>query len=289
MKCICCESEQIISQTISFKEYYECSYCGFMFTEKNTNNNTRSTLVNHYQAIDPHERVAASKLSFFKSTLDHLKAESKNENKSILDVGCGFGYFIEFASRDGWNTFGVEISDIAVKEAKKKVGEKNIFHGFLRDANYPDGFFDAITAWDVLFIVDDPLQEVKECYRILKSGGKIGIRARNVIFQRLIYSLYQPIKNLASRFGVRNPYVFHRYCFTSKSMYSLLSRAGFKHIKISNSPLTKGDPYSHAKMSLLTILTKALIELSARVIFSLTRGRYIVGPSLLVWAEKPRP
>ena len=157
------------------------------------------------------------------------------------------------------------------------------------DANYPDCSFDAITAWDVLFIVDDPLKELKESYRILKHGGQIGIRVRNVIFQQLIYSLYLPIQNLASRFGVRNPYVFHRYCFTSKSMYSLLSRSGFRHIKISNSPLTKGDPYSHAKMSRLTIFTKALIELSARVIFSLTRGRYIVGPSLLVWAEKPKP
>ena len=91
-----------------------------MFISKNTNNNTRSTLVNHYQTIDPHEMVGASKLSFFRSTLDHITANLNNENRSILDVGCGFGYFIEFASRDGWDTFGVEISDAAAKETQKR-------------------------------------------------------------------------------------------------------------------------------------------------------------------------
>lgn len=287
MNCICCDSNQIIPQPISSEEYFKCLFCGLTFSLNRTDNNFRTRVASYYQNVDPHERVASSKQSFFKSSLEYLASEIKGKQKSILDVGCGHGYFLELALRNGWNTFGVEIVDEAVRDARKRLGESKIFHGSFKDALYPDEFFDAVTAWDVLFIVDNPFLELKECHRILKQGGKIGIRVRNVSFQKLVYRLYLPLKRIASRLGVRNPYVFHPYCFTRKSLYFLLHRTGFRHIKILNSPLTKGDPYSHAKMRRLTSSTKALVELSARVISALTRGRCIVGPSLIVWAEKP--
>jgi SAM-dependent methyltransferase len=286
MKCICCESRRIISTIIGSEEYYKCSFCGLVFISREARNNRKNIVFEHYRNIDPHERVAASKQLFYKSTLDYLSTQVKNEKRSILDVGCGFGYFLEFASRNGWIVSGVEIVDHAVENARKTVGDENIFHGSLRDANYPDGYFDAITLWDVLVMVDRPFEEVKECYRILKQGGKIGIRVRNVLFQKTIFQLYSPFSNVASRFNIKNPYVFHRHNFSPKSLRLLLQRAGFRPILITNSPLTEGDPYSHTRIDKLTSFLKFWIDIFARVLFQMSRGRLVTGPSLLVWAEK---
>jgi len=286
MECICCKSNQIIHRPLGLLKYYNCRFCGFLFTPERTNNNFKSILSSHYRDIDPHERVAASKQWFFNSTLGYLSSQVKNRNKSILDVGCGFGYFLESASTKGWETHGVEIADAAVQGARKRVRGAHIFHGSLKDAYYSDESFDAITLWDVLVMVDSPFEELKECYRILKRRGKIGIRVRNVLFQKMTYKIYFPFRNIASWLNVRKPYVFHRYNFHVKSLRLLLERAGFSSIQITNSPLTEGDPYSHTRIDKLTSVVKFLVDAAAGTMFQISRGRLITGPSLLVWAEK---
>lgn len=159
--------------------------------------------------------MAASKQSFSRSTLDYLSSQIATKKRAILDVGCGFGYFLEMALRNDWNAFGVKIADTAVLGTRKRVGEKNIFHGSLREAGYADNTFDTLTIWDVLVMVENPFEELRECYRIMKEKGKIGIRVRNVTFQRMVYRLYSLFSNLGLRLNIKKPYVFHRYNFTA--------------------------------------------------------------------------
>ena len=286
MKCICCKSNQIIHCKVGLTKYYNCRFCGFMFTPERAENNLRGILSSHYRDIDPHERVAASKQSFFNSTLGYLSSQVKSKHRSLLDVGCGFGYFLESACERGWQTYGVEISGAAVRGARGRVREANIFYGSLRDARYSDEYFDAITLWDVLAIVDSPLEELQECHRILKHRGRIGIRVRNVFFHKLAYKIYFPLRKVASRLKIKKPYVFYQYNFGAKSLILLLRRAGFRPILITNSPLTEGDPYSHTRIDRFTSFLKFWIDIFAKVLFQMSRGRLISGPSLLVWAEK---
>jgi len=286
MKCICCQSNQLIFESIESKKYHKCNFCGFMFSSDITDKNVRDTVLSYYQNHDPHEKIATAKQTFFKSALNYLTSEIKTHKKSILDVGCGFGYFLELASRDDWSVFGIEIVDTAAQSAKKRVGDKNIFHGSLKDAQYPDECFDAITLWDVLVMVDSPFEDLQECYRMLKRRGKIGIRVRNVLFQKMTYTIYFPFRTVASWLNIKRPYVFHRYNFRAKSLHLLLERAGFRRIQITNSPLTEGDPYSHTRIDKLTSVLKFLADSAAGTMFQLSRGRLITGPSLLVWAEK---
>jgi 2-polyprenyl-3-methyl-5-hydroxy-6-metoxy-1,4-benzoquinol methylase len=271
---------------MGWREYYRCLYCDLIFTPEKAGNNSRNVVLSHYQNFDPHERVAASKQSFFSSSLSYLSSQVKTKNRSILDIGCGFGYFLESASTKGWKTYGVEIADDAVQSARKRVRGADIFHGSLKDTYYSDESFDAITLWDVLVMVDSPFEELRICHRILKQRGIIGIRVRNVFFQKLIYRVYFPFRNVASWLKIKKPYVFHRYNFGAKSLRLLLHRTGFRPILITNSPLTEGDPYSHTGIDKLTSVLKFSADVFARVLFQISRGRMITGPSLLVWAEK---
>jgi SAM-dependent methyltransferase len=206
MRCICCLSDKIVFRPIGTLEFLRCRNCGFVFKSKEKIQDPQKQIQNHYQYQDPHQRVAESKRSFFNFALSYLSKHG-NENKNILDIGCGYGYFLKMAANRGWMVKGVEITPDAARRSRELVGEKNIFHGLIYEANFPVNFFDAVTLWDILVFVDDPFEDLKECYRIMKSKAIIGIRVRNVFFQKMVYQIYSPIKNLARRLGIKNPFL----------------------------------------------------------------------------------
>jgi 2-polyprenyl-3-methyl-5-hydroxy-6-metoxy-1,4-benzoquinol methylase len=272
---------------MGLKAYTACNECGFLFTVNEFKSNTQSSILQHYQKEDPHRAVAYSKKNFFDLTFEYLSSKINEKEKIILDVGCGHGYFIEYTSKKGWKSLGVEVLQDAVKAAREKIGKENIFEGKLKEVNFYDNSFNAITLWDVLAIVDDPYDELKECFRIMKNGATIGIRTRNVFFQKLLYRLYTPFKKFLSYLSFQEPFVFNRFCFSSKAIHILLLRLGFTNIQIFNSPMTSGDPYSHSGIHFPIKIIKALIKLISNIVFYISRGRWIIGPSLLIWAEKP--
>ncbi|MGB5745830.1 MAG: class I SAM-dependent methyltransferase [Desulfobacterales bacterium] len=251
----------------------------------NTKNHKKS-IISHYQKNDPHASVAFAKKGFFYSVLDHLVTHSGKGSKKILDVGCGYGYFLKLALESGLEPNGVELSENAAAAAKLAFGPDKIFHGELRAAVFADDYFDAITLWDVLVMMENPHKELEECHRILKTGGIIGIRVRNVIFQKLSYYIQRPFQKIYQNLGIKNPTVFHPFCFAPRSIELLLRKLGFTNIQIVNSPLTFGDPYGYCGLHFPIQLVKTLIQLISLFIFSISRGRWIMGPSLLVWAEK---
>jgi 2-polyprenyl-3-methyl-5-hydroxy-6-metoxy-1,4-benzoquinol methylase len=184
-------SEKIELNLTGLKQYVTCKKCGFFFLANNGKRNTQKIILQHYLEEDPHRAVALAKKTFFNSALEYLSANIAKDEKTILDVGCGYGYFLEYASKKGWKSSGVEIVKEAAESTKDKIGTENVFTGKLKEAKFCSNSFDAITLWDVLAIVDDPYDELKECYRLLKKGGKIGLRTRNVHFQKFAYLSYK--------------------------------------------------------------------------------------------------
>ncbi|MEJ2618447.1 MAG: methyltransferase domain-containing protein [Ignavibacteriaceae bacterium] len=285
MECKCCKSDNLKSKYISGNKYFQCSDCNLLFSDIHSGNPTTEKIKKHYKIIDPYEQVALSKKRFFIKALD--KIDLKKEDRRILDIGCGYGYFLELANKKGWKVSGIEIIDGAIGVLKEKFIDSNTFYSSLEEANFSSNHFDAITLWDVLVLIDDPEKVLKECFRILKQNGKIGIRVRNVFFQKFAYYIFSHLQILVTKFGIKNPSVFHKYCFSSISINKLLSRSKYKNIKISNSPLTSGDPYGHSTVHFTVKLLKILIYIISNLVYFLTKKKLIIGPSLLIWAEKP--
>ena len=286
MKCSCCESPKIHSFLINRNSFHRCDCCGFICKQKYGEQQSKRDLVEHYDTVDPHENVADAKRDFFYRALEKLQILG-TQKKCLLDVGCGNGYFLEMATRKGWEVTGVEISENAVRHSREVIGEGNIFRGTLADANFRNYSFNAITLWDVLVFSDDLEAEIEECYRLLKRGGKIGIRVRNVSFQQWLYRIYYPFRRTFLKIGVKTPYVFHPNNFTANSIYLLLHRFGYSNIKIFNSPLTRGDPYGYHNITGLVRVFKDLIFCSSELFWRLSSKRWVTGPSLLIWANKP--
>jgi 2-polyprenyl-3-methyl-5-hydroxy-6-metoxy-1,4-benzoquinol methylase len=90
---------------------------------------------------------------------------------TLLDIGCASGLLLELASGKGWEPYGADISEKLIQAAQQRVPHASLFHGTVEDAGYEDGFFDAVTAVNVLEHLTDPKVFIKEVSRILKPGG----------------------------------------------------------------------------------------------------------------------
>ena len=264
-----------------------CVSCGLIIKSPDCESADMEGMVRHYRSVDPHERVAASKSGFYYQALHDLDSKIVRHPRRLLDVGCGFGYFLEKAEAFRWETLGVEIVPEAVLSAKGRVPSAQVFLGELRDAKLPAASLDAVTMWDVLCHVEDPAAELEECNRILAPGGIIGIRVRNAASQLWLCHCYSRLLGLWLNLGIKPLHIFHHYNFTRRAIERLLVRQGFVNISIHNSPLTTGDPYQHFSKGAAVGLGKSLAAALSELAYRLTNGRSVIGPSLLVWAQKP--
>lgn len=93
-----------------------------------------------------------------------------NEIK-ILDFGCGSGIFVSELQKKGYQTFGTDISEEAIKYGELR-DIKNLKVQNSHRLDYPDNNFDAVLSMDVLEHLEDESWAIKEVERILKPGGK---------------------------------------------------------------------------------------------------------------------
>jgi len=97
-----------------------------------------------------------------------------------LDVGCSAGFIIKAVEELGFEGHGVDVEKHGVEFAKNNLGLKNIYHGILEEQKYPNGYFDVISAYDVIEHVPDLNSFIAELKRILSPDGVIDIRTPDI-------------------------------------------------------------------------------------------------------------
>lgn len=89
------------------------------------------------------------------------------ETGTVLDVGCGLGFFLSALS-GGWQKHGIEVSKFAAESAKQ-YGE--IHHGTLLDSPYTSNTFDVVLMYHVIEHMQDPVANLLKAREILKPDG----------------------------------------------------------------------------------------------------------------------
>ena len=115
-------------------------------------------------------------IRFIYSNFGNLSKKEKKEIK-VLDLGCGSGNHCWFLSREGFNTFGIDISKSAINITEKYLSTEklsaNLTVGEFKKLPYVDNYFDIII--DRLAITHDPENidtVLKEVSRVIKPDGK---------------------------------------------------------------------------------------------------------------------
>lgn len=109
----------------------------------------------------------------------------------VLDLGAGKGNFLVEAANEGIAVAGIEYNPAYVEQARMLIKDSG-FNVEIREGQgealpYADGSFEFVNASEVIEHVRDPLQVLREVYRVLVPGG----------------SAYMSVPN---RYGMRDPH-----------------------------------------------------------------------------------
>jgi 2-polyprenyl-3-methyl-5-hydroxy-6-metoxy-1,4-benzoquinol methylase len=135
----------------------------------------------------------------------------------LLDVGCGYGYFQNSLGKN-WTPVGVEPSEAACRGGRERLGA-DISCGTISLPDFMPESFDAVTLWDVLEHLPDPVAELKLARALLRPGGALGISTCDA-------SALVP--RAAGKFWYCINTPDHQFGFTLPWLRLALDRAGFE-------------------------------------------------------------
>ncbi|AIQ65876.1 hypothetical protein PSTEL_24970 [Paenibacillus stellifer] len=110
---------------------------------------------------------------------NYLSASLRYPKGKLLDIGCSTGHFLNEAKLRYWDVKGIEISDQAAQVARTKYG-LDITTGTISAGMFDEGYFDVVTAWDVIEHIPDPKDFITNVKYILKSGGLLVLNTPNI-------------------------------------------------------------------------------------------------------------
>jgi len=138
---------------------------------------------------------------------------------TVLDVGCGSGFFLRALDQSKWDCFGVETGEAAASAANRALGQGRVFTGTLIESACAGALFDVVTFWSALEHTNEPRANLIEARRIIKPGGSLVVQVPNA-------ASYQARMFDGDWFALDAPR--HRYHFTRRTLDALLSETGFK-------------------------------------------------------------
>ena len=93
------------------------------------------------------------------------------KNKTVLDLGCGEGYWTNVLAKKAENIFALDLSMDSVKLARNNDADYLVGNGSVLP--FANSSFDFIWCEQVLEHIEDDKTVLKEIYRILKPNGAV--------------------------------------------------------------------------------------------------------------------
>jgi 2-polyprenyl-3-methyl-5-hydroxy-6-metoxy-1,4-benzoquinol methylase len=241
----------------------ECKVCAFKFTNPRPSENqidkyyesdnyishtdTSEGLINKLYKI-----VRQITLKQKRSLINSFKVESK----TILDIGCGTGAFLNVMAQDGWKCVGIEPNKNARDKATLKFNIKAFDEASLVQGL---GQFDVITLWHVLEHVHDLQKRILEIKLHMKSTSVLIVAVPNCESTDAKY-----YKEFWAAYDVPR----HLYHFTPATMNEFMGRNGLEIIQKLMMPFDAfyvsmlSEKYKNKRQNLLNAFYRGLNSLT---------------------------
>ena len=239
-KHVACPVCRSLSATVLFESHvlkeretvYRCQACGLVYFEGIERERARLSESSAYwgnpgqRAIYESEPATEGILARANRRLHEI--ERHTAVGRILDVGCGTGQFLGVAESRGWTPYGLDISSQACEELRRTRAYP-VHCGVVEDGIYQPEFFDAITLWDVIEHLVDPLETLRVLQKSLKPGGVLAAHTPDEggSFKRLVRLVYRMSLGVI-RFPLRYVYYHpHFISFDRRALDQILALAGY--------------------------------------------------------------
>jgi 2-polyprenyl-3-methyl-5-hydroxy-6-metoxy-1,4-benzoquinol methylase len=255
-------------------QYFRCERCGLVFLHPQPTNDFLRT---HYQSYLP---SSAAEIESWRHLMQHVfermgdSIESRHPMPgTILDLGCGYGFFLDHMSRRGWKVEGVEISIRASRYARESLGVSVTSHPLPR-SDWEDERYDVISLFYVIEHLANPLEVLKEAMRLLRPGGWLLLRWPH---STPIAMLLRPWLSQLRLYQAPS----HLFDFSPKTMFDMLNHIGYEEIHTTISGWTRPrEPWARLASAISGILGEVLARCS--------RNHWLLpGVSKTTFARKP--
>jgi phosphatidylethanolamine/phosphatidyl-N-methylethanolamine N-methyltransferase len=130
------------------------------------------------------------------------------ESDRVLDLGIGTGVSLNFYPDRG-RIVGVDLSAGMLREARKKIRERNLRHAMVFQADalrlpFADDTFDHVFISHVISVVSDPYQLVREAQRVARPNARIVMVNHFQSTNRFIAMFEKWLCPLCTRLGWRS-------------------------------------------------------------------------------------
>jgi 2-polyprenyl-3-methyl-5-hydroxy-6-metoxy-1,4-benzoquinol methylase len=205
----------------ALKNCGDCSH-HFLDATDDLRSELETAYSDHYMGFRPDARFARFARDFVQTQLRPRIAPPA----LVLDFGCGSGEFLDVLRGAGYQGFGFDLSKGAVRFCVER-GLQAETGDFLSWAP-PEGrnVFDAVTMWDVLEHLPEPLPYLQRIHSLLRPGGHLFVKTPRV--ERLSIQCVRLLPRLAAPL-LQAP--GHLQFFRRESLSRLLERAGFRTLE----------------------------------------------------------
>ena len=161
--------------------YYQCSRCITLFLYPKP---TLRQIANYYKksfkylAGETNEKLIRARAKLILNNLNKINPVGKN----LLDIGSGYGYFLDEADKIGLNTEGIEPAKALYSASINRLIEADI-----KNCSFAEYFklkpkkkFDFITIIHTIEHLLNPQETIFEAIKLLNSGGILYIETPNL-------------------------------------------------------------------------------------------------------------
>lgn len=152
-----------------------CADCGFGWQHPLP---TSQEIHDYYDRFPPYILHGTNEKEIgFSHRVDRI-SELMPHRGRLLDIGSGLGHFLELASKDGWEVFGVEPQKSAADYCREQLGVE-VHTDLDENLDLAAESFQVVTLWDVWEHVHEPLLFLKRCVDLVAPGGLLVISIPN--------------------------------------------------------------------------------------------------------------
>jgi len=160
-----------------------CRGCGFVYTSpRATPDEQKGLYEQEYLAnLERNKNILIATAEERLAFVERYKQRGK-----LLDFGCGMGYFLDCAHKNGWDVTGIEYSEHALDYCRARY-PFTVLPAIEPSSIASNGSFDCITLWHVIEHLRDPVKILTQLRPLLAPGGILvaEVPNNNFIFEHV--------------------------------------------------------------------------------------------------------
>jgi SAM-dependent methyltransferase len=233
--CILCGSGS--SRLLSVQKTWpvvRCTACGLVYLSERPSEKALISMysrayyedgdVGYKGYLQTFEKYHATFMNIFSRR--HRDLLKRAGGRRLLEVGCAYGFLLQYLAQRGWDVHGVEVSPLSSEYARDELGLK-VHTGNLESADLDEHSFDVILLLDVLEHLHRPFDLLRRIRGLLSPDGILVVQCPWELYhwEEVTEALLKGVRP-----GTIEPdsVPAHLYFFQPGTLDAVLEKGGFR-------------------------------------------------------------